>query len=282
MIDAVCTYGGTRKTYNIIVFQKLPDSDIERYRRFLECPNPRCSAEAYYKRASVDGKSACFGSRYHIAGCHEGRSSPQQEREVRHAQEVNKVLADSSTVIFDFLPPPPKKASSTTRTILAKGNTTNFNKTKSYSQKANRTRKPILDMEKALNSLMRGSDLAESDILIEIDKGYSYRAKNLFVHFTNVTPADTLKEARPKMFWGTISHPDAEMDWLNPSDCDDVGIPIQKHKNKILKRFKIREKRDLEGAAVILFGKCFWNAKKTRKIIELWDSNRVFISIFED
>ncbi|TOL77275.1 hypothetical protein CGH89_25105, partial [Vibrio parahaemolyticus] len=76
-------------------FQKLSDSDIEKYRQYLECPNPKCAAEAYYRRKSVDGKAACFGSRYHVQGCNEGRSSPQREREVKHALEVDKIIADS-------------------------------------------------------------------------------------------------------------------------------------------------------------------------------------------
>lgn len=43
--------------------------------------------------------------------------------------------------------------------------------------------------------------------------------------------------------------------------------------------FKITERRDLEGARFILFGKYFWN---TQKIIELWNADRIFISVDED
>ncbi|MFW1170096.1 hypothetical protein ACEV77_24305, partial [Vibrio parahaemolyticus] len=81
---------------------------------------------------------------------------------------------------------------------------------------------------------------------------------------------------------GTISHSDTEIEWLNPADCDDVGIPIKRHKDLILRRFNVAEKRDLEGAGLILFGKCFWNTQKTRKIIELWNADRIYISVAED
>lgn len=282
MIDAICTFGGIRKTYNILTFQKLPDSEIEKLRQFLECPNPTCSAEAYYRRASIDGKAACFGSRHHVEGCTEGRSSPQREREVKHAQEVNKIITDSSEVVFDFAASPPKNRVESTKTVLSNLKISESGSKKSHSRTAKSVRKPHLSMEKALNSLMRGSNLAESDTLIEIDKGYSYKAKNLFVNFKDAEPAETHKDARPKMFWGTISHSDAEMDWLNPSECNDIGVPIQKYKNTLLKRFNIKEKRDLEGAGLIMFGKCFWNAKRTRKIIEIWNSERIFISVIED
>ncbi|MFA0894303.1 hypothetical protein [Vibrio cholerae] len=282
MIDAVCTYGGKRKTYNIFSFQKLSDSDIEKYRQYLECPNPKCAAEAYYRRKSIDGKAACFGSRYHIQGCNEGRSSPQREREVKHALEVDRIIADSSEVIFDFCAADSKPSEKSNTNRPSKLKIAGSESAKSHSGAVATTRNTVLGMEKALNSLLRGSDLAQSDTIIIIDEKYLYKAKNLFVNFADAEPADNPKDARPKMFWGTISHSDADMEWLNPADCDDVGIPIKLHKDKIFKRFKISERRDLEGTGFILFGKCFWNAQKTRKIIELWNADRVFISVDED
>ncbi|EFP95654.1 hypothetical protein [Vibrio caribbeanicus] len=282
MIDAVCTYGGKRKTYTIFNFQNLSSSDIEKYRQYLECPNPKCAAEAYYRRKSIDGKAACFGSRYHTQGCNEGRSSPQREREVRQAIEVNKIIADSKEVIFDFFAvdsQPPEKSNTVSPPI---SKSASLGSSKSHTSTKATFRNTVLGMEKALNSLLRGSDLAQSDTTITIDEKYSYKAKNLFVNFADAEPADSPKDARPKMFWGTISHSDADMEWLNPAECNDVGIPIKRYKNKIFKRFKITEKRDLEGAGFIIFGKCFWNAQKTRKIIELWNADRVFISVDED
>ncbi|MFH4750660.1 hypothetical protein [Vibrio alginolyticus] len=283
MIDAVCTYGGKRKTYNIFNFQKLSNSDIEKYRQHLECPNLKCSAEAYYRKKSVDGKAACFGSRYHVRGCDEGRcSSPQREREVKHALEVDKIIADSSEVIFDFFAADSKPSGKSNIDRPSRPKSTGTRSSKSHTGAVATTRNTVLGMEKALNSLMRGSDLAQSDTIITIDEKYPYKAKNLFVNFADAEPTDNPKDARPKMFWGTISHSDADMEWLNPADCDDVGIPIKRYKDKIFKRFKITERRDLEGAGFILFGKCFWNAQKTRKIIELWNADRIFFSVDED
>jgi len=74
------------------------------------------------------------------------------------------------------------------------------------------------------------------------------------------------------------------MSWLNPADSKDIGIPIDGIKQPLLAQFEIEDKRDLEGAGLILFGKCFWNKEKTRKIIQLWnnDLQRIFISKLED
>lgn len=279
MIDAVCTYGNTRKTYSILVFQNLSDSEIEQYRQHLECPE--CGGQAYYRKKSIDGKAACFGSRYHTERCNEGRSSSQREREVMHAVEVNQILSDQNEVVFDFFAKESKASDYDDSSRPKKGKPTSSGTTKSHSQIPNQIRKKVLGFEKALNSLLRGSNLAESESFIEVDEGYKYKAKNLFVKFSDAEAADSPKEAKPKMYWGTISHSDTEIEWLNPADCDDVGIPIKRYKAPILKRFNLTEKRDLEGAGLILFGKCFWNAQKTRKIIELWNADRIFISLAE-
>nr|WP_075518804.1 hypothetical protein [Moritella viscosa]SHO01334.1 Putative uncharacterized protein [Moritella viscosa] len=278
MIDAVCTHGNQRITYSILTFQNLSESDIERYRQHLVCFE--CGGKAYYRKKSIDGKAACFGSRYH-ENCNEGRSSPQREREVRHAVEVNKILFDSSEVIFDFFTSDSKK-SGESKDRKPKSKQVSKGTTKSHTGTVNHTSMKVLGMDKALNSLLRGSNLAESDTVITIDGKYPYKAKNLFVNFSDAKPADNSKDARPKMYWGTISHSDKELEWLNPSDCEDVGIPIKRHKEQILKSFNITEKRDLEGAGLIVFGKCFWNTQKNRKIIELWNVDRIFISVIED
>lgn len=282
MIDAVCTYGGQPRIYNILSFQQLSDSDIEKYRQFLECPNPKCSAEAYYRRESIDGKSACFGSRYHVAGCDEGRSSPQREREVKQALEVEQIINNSNEVIFDFFSAQSRPLTERSIDRHSSPKPTSSAHNKSHRGLSTTTRSTVLAMEKALSSLMRGSNLAQSDACIKIDEKYLYKAKNLFVNFADAKPENSPKEARPKMFWGTISHSDIDLEWLNPADCNNVGIPIKKHKDQLLKRFKITERRDLEGAGLMLFGKCFWNAQKTRKIIELWSADRIYISIDED
>ena len=143
-------------------------------------------------------------------------------------------------------------------------------------------RPKFLAMDMALNSLIRSHELSQSEILIEIDNGYRFKAKNLFVNFSCAIAAENSKLAKPKMYWGTISYTDRNFDWLNPSDCEDVGVSIKKFKDVILRRFDIRDRRDIEGAGIILFGKCFWNQLKTRKIIEVWNNERIYISKIEE
>ncbi len=280
MLDALCQLDSdTSKVYSIFDFQRLDDQQIERLRQNLSCIE--CGGKAYYRKASLDGKSACFGSRYHKSDCKAFHPSKEKERELRHANEVKQVMLESDALMIDFNAPVPKqekakvdpkravgaKATATKREVVKQEAKPNEIDTKLVSQ----------GLEKLLHSLLRGSELDKSDLWVYTGEKYRWRAKNLFVNFAEAEPVEN---GAPRMYWGTISHTDKEMEWLNPADCKDVGIPIAEVKQSLFARFGIHERRDLEGAGIILFGQCFWNKDKTRKIIKLWgkDGKRCFIT----
>ncbi|MEL4280420.1 MULTISPECIES: hypothetical protein [Shewanella] len=291
-------------TYSVFKFQQLPEAEIERLRQHLYCP--ACYGKAYFRKASKDGRAACFGSRYHELDCIEFNPSAQKSREEQDALEVQQQLLDSDALVIDFsLNPSNKKLSNSAHKIKAlqdqevgaKSEIENDTEQLASVQEpkagyqvaadkpeigitAKRT--PSQGLEKLLHSLLRGSELATSDLWVYTDdeRKYRWRAKNLFVNFADAAPTDN----KPHMYWGTISHSDPTLSWLNPADSKDIGIPIEAVKTKLFKRFNIEDKRDLEGAGLILFGKCFWNKDKTRKIIQLWDNDlrRIFISTLDD
>lgn len=189
----------------------MTDKKIEKYRYHLLCDE--CSGEAYYRRKSSDGKAACFGSRNHTAECNAARPSAQDVKEVKHAVEVNQIISDSNEVQFDFglSESKPSKPSDKTGSPKVTGSATSGT-TKHHTKLAETKRTPVLGMEKALHSLLRGSDLATSDVKIAISEKVSYRAKNLFVNFADAVPLEDSKAFKPKMFWGTISHADKDFD----------------------------------------------------------------------
>ncbi|MGL5669365.1 MAG: hypothetical protein ACRDD9_24940 [Shewanella sp.] len=291
-------------TYSVFKFQQLPEAEIERLRQHLYCP--ACYGKAYFRKASKDGKAACFGSRYHELDCIEFNPSAQKSREEQDALEVQQQLLDADALVIDFSLNPSNKSPSNS---ALKVNASQEQEVGAKSKMANDTeqlesvqepkagyqvaadkpevaitaqRTPSQGLEKLLHSLLRGSDLATSDLWVYTDdeRKYRWRAKNLFVNFADADPTDN----KPHMYWGTISHSDPTLSWLNPADSKDIGIPIEAVKTKLFKRFNIEDKRDLEGAGLILFGKCFWNKDKTRKIIQLWDNDlrRIFISTLDD
>lgn len=316
MLDAICELTSeqgetTRVTYQVFTFARMPEEDIDRLRQRLFCP--ACGGRAYFRKASKDGKAACFGSRYHRFDCIEFKPSAQKSREEQDAIEVHQQLVDADALMIDFSLKPSKghsiKAKSRDSVVHIQHKAVNTADYSSNSashlatsggvqeagadyrtlqlangdiQKTQAKRVPSQGLEKLLHSLLRGSDLASSDLWVYTDseRKYRWRAKNLFVNFADADPSDH----KPHMYWGTISHTDPTMSWLNPADSKDIGIPIDGIKQPLLAQFEIEDKRGLEGAGLILFGKCFWNKEKTRKIIQLWnnDLQRIFISKLED
>lgn len=288
MLDAVCQLDSeTSRVYSIFDFQRLDVAEIESLRQQLTCVE--CGGKAYFRKASIDGKSACFGSRYHKGDCKEFHPSAEKEREERHALEVNQLVLDSDAVMIDFSLPvkgarQTKKSAKTQVENAAQLSiaekeklATDMAPKKQEAKQENEHKLASQGLEKLLHSLLRGSDLDKSDLWVYTDEKYRWRAKNLFVNFADAEPTEN---GAPRMYWGTISHADKTLEWLNPADSKDIGIPIADIKQALFSRFGIEERRDLEGAGIIFFGKCFWNKDKTRKIIQLWgkDVQKCFIA----
>ncbi|WP_394203240.1 hypothetical protein [Shewanella waksmanii] len=301
--DTDADSGQTTKVYSIFTFQSLSESDIAAFRYHLYCP--ACSAQAYYRKASKDGKAACFGSRYHAADCIEFRPSTARKLEEADALAVNEVLANDDEMQIDFsikprLSPQPSlgKAASQIQTS-SKTYTKTKNKPASTvaevdMQPANQaTSQPSISQDpngtvaitkqglpRLLNSLLRGSELQHASLWVYTDEKYRWRAKNLFVNFADAEPTE---KGAPRMYWGTLSHADKQMLWLNPAENKLLGIPIDAYQQEFKKRFRVNDANELSGAGIIIFGRCYWNRSKTRKIIQLWnkDVSRMHITKVE-
>lgn len=294
MLEVTCTYPDAKSYYHIEQFLLLTEEDIERYRQHLMCPV--CQGKAYFRKQSVNGRSACFGSNYHANDC--GNWHPtlktQQQKEV---EVLNQQLAESDELIFDFvIPAKPKKENEHRRDGLKEKQsqerlsystqepTEQFIDKDNTKKSANR-RPEVLTPDKMLNNLLHGGELAKSETRIVLklgNKDYPYKAKNLLVNFADAYPAKNFEEAKLKMYWGTISHTDKDFEWLNPADCDDVGIPLGKAKEGIINQYGIASRDELEGAGILFLGLCFWNKEQTRKIIKLRSADNIYISLITD
>ncbi len=291
MLDAVCRVENILPiTYSVFKFQSFDGAEIERLRQHLFCP--ACDGKAYFRKASKDGKAACFGSRYHQADCREFKPSLARQQEEQDAVEVNQMLVDSEALVIDFTKAPrghpssiSDKKTSTEEVNLQLNQVKTPKASYQVSPKAKtepiETRIGREGLEKLLYSLLRGSDLTGSELWVYTDEKYRWRAKNLFVNFKDAQPSEN---GAPRMYWGTISHTDQAMQWLNPADSKDIGIPIGSIQESLKQRFGIASRRDLEGAGIIMFGKCIWSKDKTRKIIQLWnrDIRRIHIDVVEE
>ncbi|RDL42624.1 hypothetical protein DN730_18630 [Marinomonas piezotolerans] len=279
MHEADCTHSDAKRKFDILEFVLLPEWKIERFRYHLKCLS--CGGVAFYRKQSIDGKDACFGSRYHATGCNAERSSRHFTIDVANSIEVDKAIKQTNEFILSFNDfEDEEKLSDEARVkkvISEKATTGTTTKTSSSSKK---TTLSSLSLDRILSSLIRGKSLVESDVIIRIGD-FPYKAKNLFVNFEDAHPENNAKDAKPKMYWGTISFANKEISWLNPQECKNMGIPITKFSEKLIKKYSINDRWDLHGAAIILFGKCYWNKDKDRKIIEVWDNdiNKIYLSM---
>lgn len=271
MFDIICVFDGSDKVYSIIDFQRLSENEIEKRRYSLICPT--CRQRSFYRKKSRDGKRACFGSR--DCTCRENTNSPQQQREYRHSIEVKQILLDSTIMNIHFSR---HESRSESRHVASDSHTERpgYNSyQKEYINPSNQKRIARVSLEKILHSLICHSGLGTSDITIPID-GFNYKAKNLFVHFSAAQP---LEKQALRFYWGTLYNSNVNIEWFNPAECKDVGIPLGNLRKEIIHRFMISDAESLSGAAVIFAGRCYWNKTKTKKIIKICDSERMFVSL---
>ena len=270
MLDAICTFDPEHpKTYSIFEFKVLPESEIDKLRYSLLCP--ACQQQAYFRRASIDGRQACFGSRYHKLNCIEFNPSKRKAEEDKQIAEVDKIVLSEDSLIIDFSKLPTVKKVSKPA-LKAEDTAPSKINAKKTTEKETQLVKDKIKVSKQglatlLTSLLRGSSLASSDLWIYTSDKHKWRAKNLFV---NIADAEPTENGAPRMYWGTISHADKTLNWLNPAENRSVGLPIEKFRGEFLARFSIKESADVEGAGFIIFGKCFLSKDKKRKYIQLW------------
>jgi len=284
MLDAICDIDKeSEKVFSIFEFKALPEMEIDRLRNSLLCPV--CRERAYFRKASRDGKQACFGSRYHKADCEEFNPSARKSEEQRLVAEVEALVIEADAVQIDFNAP----IVSSKKTTKDKSESTKESSSKKQAQSMTAQTGEEDDsltvnkqgLKKLLVSLLRGSSLANSNLWIYTSEKHKWRAKNLFVHINDAQPTDN---GAPRMYWGTIANADKTLNWLNPAEERSVSIPIAKYREDLLTRFAITEARDVEGAGFIIFAKCVESKDKKRKVLQLWsnDVQHFYISKAED
>lgn len=284
MLDAICNYDPDNpKTYSIFEFKALAASDLDKLRHSLICPV--CKQKAYFRRASIDGRQACFGSRYHKPDCAEFNPTVRKSEEEKQLAEVEKVLLESDSLMIDFSAPLvkakgiPEKISTENKKKASKVVNTSRAAVKENKELGNSDPKISKQgLKKLLISLLRGSSLADSDLWIYTSEKHKWRAKNLFVNIKDAQPTDN---GAPRMYWGTISHADKSLNWLNPAEDSCVALPISKYRDDLLSRFDIKEAVDLEGAGFILFGKCVLSKDKKRRYIHLWGNDLQYLYLLK-
>lgn len=319
MLDAICILpkkdnvesdtqsieGEIQTTFSIFEFKLLSAEKIALFRHSLFCPE--CLQVAYFRRASKDGKQACFGSRYHLPTCSALNSRPKKnlpENDKDKTQSVNKhndepqqkvqqsvEFEDGFTIDFSskfstrfsantapLSNQTSKKDRLKSATIVEVEAESELEDAADLNLSSSKTAKKSIKqtLPKLLKSLLNNSSLATSDVWVYTSDKHKWRAKNLFV---SLTKAEVLENFAPRLYWGTISHADKELLWLNAAEAKDLAIPIKPFQQALLKQYAIQKSSDLIGANIILFAKCLSNKDKSRKFLQLWSNDLQYLHL---
>ena len=273
MLDAICIYDKDKPiTYSVFEFKRLPEAEIDQLRYSLICPD--CKHKAYFRCASKDGRQACFGSRYHALDCKEYNPSASKKEEEKQVAEVEEMVISADSLVIDFtLADKNKQPKSTDHNAIVKDKVISkktVDNPPAVIKAKDEVKVSKQGLAKLLTSLLRGSSLATSDLLIYTSEKHKWRAKKLFVNIADAHPTDN---GGPRLYWGTISHADKTLNWLNPAEDRHVGLPIKQYRDAFLRRFSIESRDEVEGAGFILFGKCILSRDKKRRYIQLWGND---------
>ena len=242
---AFCTKNKT--SYDIATFSGLGDERLSTLRRALVCQ--KCKAQGYYRKESRDGKPACFGA-YHQDNC-EYKTKGSVSRLVAEVVEEVKAISTNGQVIdvaFGF-----HEADNSRSCYGPKPNIiASSASSQQHTQKPARKRNTSRGLKSLLRMLLNTDTFASSDIAINTGTGYPFKAKNLFIHFDDVS-----KERLGKWrgYWGVISHADPDISWLNVANEKEVSIFVSNLKDHVIKMCKIDSHEKLAGASVLVFGR---------------------------
>lgn len=246
MDTAFCTTDN--KHYDIASFNKLGEQILSNLRRALVCQE--CNAQGYYRKASRDGKPACFGA-YHTDNCKyktQGSKSlitPEVVEEVKTIA-TNKQIIDIAFVLYESNKT--RLPNSSTSEVTTASNRAS----KQHTRASTQTRHTQRGLKSLLKMLMHTDTFASSNIAINTGAEHPFKAKNLFIHFN-----DTSEEHKQKWrgYWGMISHANSDISWLNVANERDVSILVDNLKKEIMTMCKIESAEELAGASVLVFGR---------------------------
>jgi hypothetical protein len=269
---AFCTIDN--KTYDIASFSNLNEQQLSNLRRALVCQ--QCQAPGYYRKEARDGKSACFGA-YHKENCKLKIQGSTSQIILEIVEEVNVISTNNQVIDIAFGAYELSRNSSTNNPI------SNIKSTSTTTSQQH-TKKPIQqrNSQRGLKSLLRmlthTDSFASSDIEINTGTQPPIKAKNLFVHFDEISKKHVTEWFG---YWGIISHANPKITWLNIANQQTVSILIRDSlKNHLLKRYKIDIAEELAGALILVFGE-LKIAKSGKWYIEIDNDNpeHIFIKI---
>jgi len=250
---ALCTIDS--ETYSSIEFAALKPAQIERLRQGLVCKE--CDGPAYYRKASKDGKKACFGADH-------GHQCMQQVDGGSHSTNkavtvlVNRILVANNLISIDFNANRKDKTGKVSVPTAASDPAPGSGASKRHDLEPGTNKISKLKISSILRLLVASLRFSKSDILVSTGSAYPFKAKNLFINCKYVdldwlTSMQQQNRNTWRGFWGIVRTCTAA--WITVAD---VLIRTDNLNEDTLTKFK-NEKGDIGyddviGCRVLIFG----------------------------
>ncbi|MCT4662284.1 MAG: hypothetical protein N4A40_10520 [Tissierellales bacterium] len=261
-IDYVALRKNLNKTYTIEEFNRRSESERDFFKGHICCP--KCKVDAGYRKASSDGKIACFFAR-HVQGCPFATTSKNNSG--KDGAETNRVEVDTSVFGIQW-----NYKSSKSSGEHEAGESSNEDKTyrnRKYVKNPIKERQAKLTLNKIL-TYSQINKLQEADIQINING----KVQNLedCVHHVSVINDSML--GCNAFFWGEMKY--YKGNFINLRDASDVSIRIY---DETLKKFDYRFRDKFfniqKSNLMIIYGK-ITKTKNNKYLVNLNDINRFY------
>lgn len=264
-IDYVALKKNLSNTYTIEEFNRMIESERESFKGYICCP--KCKVDAGYRKASSDGKIACFFAK-HIQGCSFSTSSKNSKG--KDGEETNRVEVDTSVFGIQW-----NYKSSISSGEHEAGESKNKDKTsinKKHVKNPAKKRQAKLTLNKIL-TYAQINKLSEADIQININ-GKVQDLENCVHHVSEID--DSMLDDTA-FFWGEMKY--YKGNFINLRDTSDVSIRIyddilEKFDNRFRDKFFKIQKSNL----MIVYGKVT-KTKNNNYLVNLNDINRLYCRV---
>lgn len=261
-IEYVVLKNNLEVKFTINEFNRMTEAERDSYKGNICCP--KCKGDAGYRKASKDGKVACFFAK-HIDGCIWSTSNESDKKE--DGEDTNKVEVDTSTfgIRWNY-----KVKKSTGIDVDSDSDSNEEAKNKlNYVKDPSKKTQAKLTLNKIL-TYAEINKLVEARIEMSIDR----TVKDLSEIVYHVSEIEESLVGEKAFFWGEMKY--YKGNFINLRNANDVSIFIV---DSILKSFEERYKDKYfevqKSNLMILFGKVI-KSKNDKYLIVLDDNNKFY------
>lgn len=239
---AKCTEDGV--IYTAFNFSNLLMDDLERKRRFLQCPN--CGGAAFFRHASPIGRTACFGARPHADGC---ELAAYENTSLENVTGSDRLQIPGGRIVVDFRYGAPSLSNFYDGSGRAPSSGHDGNHERPHAHIYRRR------LGSLLRTLIEYPAFSSSDQIVEIEGRGQMAAGDFFV---------PLQYARGEYsgyyrgYFGVISDAKMAMDkslWFNSGGNDNISFCLDsRYVDAFIQRYGINDLEDIAGAYILVFG----------------------------